>query len=73
MNPLALVPLKAREYVYPALGLLALIWSAYEASNGNIAEAIGAVVIALGNGVAASNTPGDTETDRVVQESRIRR
>lgn len=68
-NPLTLVPLKARKYVYPLLGLAALVYGVYQGANGDIAEALGALVLALGNGVAASNTPKDTLHDNAMRGS----
>lgn len=57
-NPLTdVLPAKARKFFYAALFLAALVFSAYQASEGNWVEFAGGLIAALGGGTAASNTP----------------
>lgn len=56
-NPLTdLIPAKARKYVYGTVLLAALVFGAWQASEGNIETFIGSLIAALVNGLALSNT-----------------
>ncbi len=61
MNPLTLLPAKARLWVYAAVTLAALVWAAYDASDGDWKTFAGKVIGALVALTAASNVslPGD--------------
>lgn len=57
-NPLTdVLPPKARRYFYAVLFVAALGFAAYKASDGDWLEFAAALVVALGGGTAASNTP----------------
>lgn len=57
-NPLTeLIPAKARKYVYGIVLLAALVFSAWQASQGDIEAFVGGLIAALVNGLALSNTP----------------
>lgn len=56
MNPLTVIPTKARKYVYAVLLLAALALSAYKASEGDWLEFAGLLLGALGFGTATANT-----------------
>lgn len=51
------IPAKARKYVYAAVTLAALIWGAFEASQGDWRVFTGSLITALVTATAASNTP----------------
>jgi hypothetical protein len=56
-NPLFdVIPAKARKYVYAVLALAAIVFSAYQASNGDWAQLVGGLIVALTGATAASNT-----------------
>lgn len=56
-NPLLdVVPPKARKYVYAVVALAALVFGAWQVSQGDIQLFIGALVTALVTATAASNT-----------------
>lgn len=56
-NPLTdLIPAKARKYVYGVVLLAALVFGAWQASEGNIEVFVGSVITALVNALALSNT-----------------
>lgn len=56
-NPLTdLIPPKYRRYVYAVVALAALVYGAYEASNGDIRQTVIAVLGALVSSLAHSNT-----------------
>jgi len=56
-NPLIdVIPAAARRYVYAAVALAALLFGAYQASDGDWAEFVGAVIATLVSATAASNT-----------------
>lgn len=60
MNPLTnVLPPKVRLYFYAALFVAALVFSAWQAADGDWALFIGGVIGALGGATAASNV--DTE------------
>ena len=57
MNPLVdLIPARARKYVYGIILLSALVFGAWQASEGNITVFIGSVIAALVNALALSHT-----------------
>ena len=57
MNPLSdILPPKVRKYVYAILSLAALVWGVWQVSNGDVAQFIGGLTVALVNATAASNT-----------------
>lgn len=57
MNVLTdVIPAKARRYVYAVVTLAALIWGAFEASQGDWRVFVGSVITALVTATAASNT-----------------
>ena len=55
------LPPKARKYVYAIIALAALVWGAWQASNGDIAQFVGGLIVSLVNATAASNTSTSTE------------
>ena len=56
MNPLTdVLPPKARQYVYAAVALAALVWSAWQVSGGDWQEFVGGLITALVTATAASN------------------
>lgn len=57
MNPLTLLPRRARLIAYAALGLLALAVSAYQAADGDWLQAVGLLLGSLGFGTAATHVP----------------
>jgi hypothetical protein len=58
MNPLSdVLPPKVRKYVYAILSLAALVWGVWQVSNGDVAQFVGGLIVALVNATAASNTP----------------
>lgn len=65
MNPLfAILPAKARKYVYAGVALVGLIWTGYQAANGDWKAAVGAVVSVIVAGVAHANVTPDSSTDQ---------
>lgn len=57
MNVLVdVIPAHARKYVYAAVTLAALVWGAYEASQGDWQVFTGTLIAALVTATAASNT-----------------
>lgn len=63
MNPLTVLPAKARKYVYALLTLAALIYGAYQASDGDWLTALGSVLVSLTGGMATANVTPDTNPD----------
>jgi hypothetical protein len=62
MNPLTdVIPTKARRYVYAALTLAALVWGAYQVSDGDWKSFVGGLIVALTTATAASNTSAKVE------------
>lgn len=60
MNPLIdIIPAIARKYVYALLGLAALVWTVYQASEGDWRQFVGGLIVALTTATAASNTDRD--------------
>lgn len=57
MNPLTVLPAKARAYVYALLVLASLGFTAWQASDGDWVEAVSGVVSALVGAQALANTP----------------
>ena len=56
-NPLFdVIPAKARKYVYAVLALAAIVFAAYQVSDGDWVELVGALIVALTGATAASNT-----------------
>ena len=56
-NPLFdVIPAKARKYVYAVLALVALVFTVYQASNGDWVQFVAGLVAALTGATAASNT-----------------
>lgn len=59
-NPLTdVLPEKVRKYVYALLSLAALVFSAYQASDGDWVQLVGGLIAALTTATAASNTAVD--------------
>lgn len=60
-----IIPPTGRKYVYAIVALAALVFGAWQASDGNWAEAFAALLAALVNGMAHGNTnnpePGDEQ------------
>lgn len=57
MNPLTdLIPAAARKYVYGVVALAALVFSIYQASEGDWGVFVGSLLAALVNALALSNT-----------------
>jgi hypothetical protein len=54
-NPLSVLPTEVRRYVYAALVLAALAYTAYQAAGGDWLQAIGGLLTALVGGTAVSN------------------
>lgn len=54
-----IIPARFRKYVYAALFLAALVYSAWEASGGNWKTFVGGLIVALTSATAASNTPDE--------------
>ena len=50
------IPANARKYVYALLMIVAIVYAAFQASDGDIATTIGTVVAALIAAMAVSNT-----------------
>lgn len=60
-----IIPPKWRKYVYATVALAALVFGAWQASDGNWTEAVAALLAALVNGMAHGNTnPEPPEADR---------
>ena len=58
MNVLTdVIPARYRRYVYAVVTLAALIWGAWEASQGDWQVFVGTLIGALVTATAASNTP----------------
>lgn len=57
MNPLAVIPAKARLYAYALLTLAALALAAYKAAEGDWLEFVALLLGSLGFGTATTNTP----------------
>lgn len=58
-NPLTdVLPAKVRKYVYALLFVLALVWAAWQAADGDWYEFAGGLVVALLGAMATSNTDG---------------
>ena len=57
------IPAKHRKYVYAAVTLAALVWGAWEASQGDWQVFTGALIAALVTATAASNTGDSPERD----------
>jgi len=56
-NPLFdVIPAKARKYVYAVLALAAIVFAAYQVSDGDWVQLVGALIVALTGATAASNT-----------------
>lgn len=58
-NPLSAIPASYRQYAYAALFVVALVFTAVQASNGDWRQAVGGIVTALMGALAGSNV--DTE------------
>lgn len=70
-NPLNdIVPAKYRKQVYALIALAAIVFGAWQASEGNIELFIGSLIVALSHATAASNTsdPAPAEADEDVEE-----
>lgn len=60
MNPLEdVIPSVARKYLYAILFLASLVWTIYQASDGDWSQFIGGLIVALTSATAASNTHPD--------------
>ncbi len=60
MNPFTILPPRVRLWLYAVIGLAALMWGAYEASNGDWRQFVGGLIVALTGATAAPNvTPPD--------------
>ena len=59
------IPAKARKYVYAAVTLAALIWGAFEASQGDWRVFTGSLITALVTATAASNTTPQEHDDNL--------
>ncbi|VXC09413.1 hypothetical protein [Aeromicrobium sp. 9AM] len=60
MNPLTdILPSAVRRYVYALLFLASLVWTIYQASDGDWRQFVGGVIVALTSATAASNTGND--------------
>ena len=57
MNPLKVIPAKARDYVYAILAVLALGLGAYQATQGDWVEFGVLLLSSLGFGTAKTHTP----------------
>ena len=56
-NPLYdVLPAKVRKYVYAILALAAIVFAAYQASDGDWVQLVGGLIVALTGATAASNT-----------------
>lgn len=56
-NPLTdVIPAAARKYVYAVLALAAIVWSCYQAADGDWVQLVGGLIVALTGATAASNT-----------------
>ena len=56
-NPLyEVIPAKVRKYVYAVLALAAIVFAAYQASDGDWVQLVGGLIVALTGATAASNT-----------------
>ena len=56
-NPLYdVIPAVARKYVYAALSLAAIVFGASQAADGDWAQLVGSLIVALTTATAASNT-----------------
>lgn len=51
-----LIPAKARKYVYALIGLLAIIYGAYQGSDGDWGQTIASLLVTLFAATAVSNT-----------------
>jgi len=51
-----IVPAKYRKYLYAAIALAALVFGAWQASEGNLGLFIGSLIVTLSHATAASNT-----------------
>ncbi len=57
-NPLTdVLPARVRLYFYAALFVAALVFTAWQAADGDWAMFVGGLITALGGATAASNTP----------------
>lgn len=64
MNPLTdLIPAQARKYVYGVLALVALVFAAWQAADGDWATFAGGLITALVNALAASNVSSPDSLD----------
>lgn len=63
MNPFTVLPPKVRLYVYALIALAAVAFSAWQAADGDWAQFIGGLVVALSHMTAAANvdTSGEDE------------
>lgn len=60
MNPLTdVIPGIARKYVYALLFLASLVWTIYQASDGDWRQFVGGLIVALTSATAASNADKD--------------
>lgn len=56
MNPLnEALPPAARKYVYGLVALAATVWAAWQGAQGDWAELVGGVIVALNSELARSN------------------
>lgn len=56
-NPLTdVIPAPARKYVYAALALAAIVFGAWQASEGDWTAFVGSLIVSLTGATAASNT-----------------
>ena len=49
------IPAAGRKYVYAALSLAAIVWGAYQVSDGDWKSFVGGLIVALTTATAASN------------------
>lgn len=71
-NPLTeLIPAKARKYVYGIVFLAAIVFSLYQASEGDWEIFVGGLITALVNALALSNTVSP-ESDQALREHEYR-
>ncbi len=59
------IPARYRRYVYAAVTLAALVWGAWEASQGDWQVFVGSLISALVTATAASNTPAPEHDDNL--------
>lgn len=71
-NPLTdLIPAAARKYVYGIVALAAVVFSVWQASDGNWTTFIGGIISALVNALALSNTfspESDVAVERATED-----